>query len=342
MKAALAPRDAWSLVKRSFAGWSRDAAPSMGAALAFYTLFSLAPVLLLAIAVAGFFMGRDQAQNLVVVQLTSMLGEKAAMGIETMLDAAGSRDPGTIPAIVGTLTLALGATTVFVELRTDLDRIWRCVSPKSSGIRDFIVTRLLSFGMVVSIGFLLLVSLVVSTALSAASDLWFPGSTALARALDFLGSFIVITGLFASIYKFLPTARIAWRDVWIGAAITSLLFWVGKFLVGLYIAKAAVGSTFGAAGAIVIVIVWVYYSSQIFFLGAEFTREYALTHGSRRDEPWTFERRRHASAANEDEMVERARDIVEGKDPAVGKALGTRAVAAIAMSGLTRGTTSGP
>jgi len=313
----LSPADASNLAKRAFSGWVDDAAPSMGAALAFYTLFSLAPVLLLAIAVAGFFMGRDEAQNLLITQLTAMLGEKAALGIETMLDGAGSRDPGRMPAIIGTLTLALGATTVFVELRTDLDRIWRSTAKKASGIGDFLRTRLLSFGMVIAIGFLLLVSLVVSTAVAAIGNRWFGHAQAIAHSLDFIASFIVITGLFASIYKLLPTARIAWRDVWVGAAITSLLFWIGKFLIGLYIGKAAVGSTFGAAGTLVVVIVWVYYSAQIFFLGAEFTREFALTHGSKRGEPRAFERRRHPPAANEEHMVERARDIVAGRDPAV-------------------------
>jgi membrane protein len=315
----LSTADVTSLAKRAFAGWVEDAAPSMGAALAFYTLFSLAPVLLLAIAVAGFFMGRDEAQNLLVVQLTALVGDKAALGIESMLDAAGSRDPGGIPAVVGTLTLALGATTVFAELRTDLDRIWRCGGKAAGGVLSFIRTRLLSFGMVITIGFLLLVSLVVSTAVSALGQhVLAGGMQAFARGLDFLASFIVITGLFASIYKFLPSASIAWRDVWIGAAMTSLLFWVGKFLIGLYVAKAAVGSAFGAAGTVVVLIVWVYYSAQIFFLGAELTREYAWSFGSKRAEPRAFERRRHSgSAANDDHMVERARDIVAGRDAAV-------------------------
>jgi membrane protein len=318
----LSAADVTSLARRAFAGWVEDAAPSMGAALAFYTLFSLAPVLLLAIAVAGFFMGRDEAQNALVVQLTTLLGDKAAMGIESMLDAAGSRAPGKMPAIVGTLTLALGATTVFVELRTDLDRIWRSGGKSAGGALNFIRTRLLSFGMVITIGFLLLVSLVVSTAVSALGQHMLAGGMQVfAHGLDFLASFIVITGLFAGIYKFLPSASIAWRDVWIGAAMTSLLFWIGKFLIGLYVAKAAVGSAFGAAGTVVVVIVWVYYSAQIFFLGAELTREYAWTFGSKRGEPRAFERRRHSSAANDDHMVERARDIVAGRDPAVPVAL---------------------
>ena len=313
----LSPTDARRLLKRAFAGWVDDGAPSMGAALAFYTLFSLAPVLLLAIAVAGFFMGRDEAQNLLVAQLTALLGEKAALGIESMLDAAGSRDPGRLPAFVGTLTLALGATTVFAELRSDLDRIWRCGKPRAGGAWEFARTRLLSFGMVISIGFLLLASLVVSTAVSALGDRWLGGMQVAAHGVDFLASLVVITALFAAIYKVLPTARIAWGDVWAGAAMTSILFWIGKFLIGLYVAKAAVGSAFGAAGTLVVVIVWVYYSAQVFFLGAELTREYAWSHGSRRSEPRAFERRRHPPAANDEAAIDRARDIVAGRDPLV-------------------------
>ncbi|HXF81110.1 MAG TPA: YihY/virulence factor BrkB family protein [Usitatibacter sp.] len=300
----LSAADVTSLARRAFAGWMEDAAPSMGAALAFYTLFSLAPVLLLAISVAGFFMGRDEAQNLLIAQLTTLVGDKAALGIESLLDAAGSRGPGKVPALVGTLTLALGATTVFVELRTDLDRIWRCGGKAAGGALRFIRTRLLSFGMVITIGFLLLVSLVVSTAVSAIGrQVLGGGMQAFAHGLDFLASFVVITGLFASIYKFLPSASIAWRDVWIGAAMTSFLFWIGKFLIGLYVAKAAVGSAFGAAGTVVVVIVWVYYSAQIFFLGAELTREYAWAFGSKRGEPRAFERRRHPPAANDDHLA---------------------------------------
>ncbi|MGZ5062562.1 MAG: YihY/virulence factor BrkB family protein [Usitatibacter sp.] len=309
---------AWSLSKRSAKAWVDDSAPSMGAALAFYTLFSLAPVLLLALSIAGFFMDRNDAQNALVAQLTAMVGAKAALGIEGLLDAAGTRDDGRLPGIIGLVTLAAGATTVFAELRSDLDRIWRVRAPKASGTWDFVRARLLSFGLVVSIGFLLMVSLVASAAVSALGDRWFAGSAALVRGGEFAASFVLITALFATIFKLLPTPRIAWGDVWIGAAVTSLLFWAGKFLIGLYIGKAAVGSTFGAAGTLVVVVVWVYYSAQIFFLGAEFTREYALHHGSKRNESYNLDRRRAsviAQAANEDHLVDRAREIVKGKDP---------------------------
>jgi membrane protein len=263
-------------------------------------------------------MGRDQAQNILVAQLTQVIGEKAAIGIEALLDAAGTRDEGTWPAVIGALTLMVGATTVFAELRTDLDRIWRVATKKASGIGDFLRTRVLSFGLVVSIGFLLLVSLVASAALAAMGERWFGGSEVLVRGGEFATSFLVITGLFAMIFKVLPTPRIAWGDVWVGAAVTSLLFWLGKFLIGIYIARTAVGSTFGAAGTVVVIIVWVYYSAQIFFLGAEFTREYARLHGSRQGEHDLHERRRHARgdpvAANED-LIERAEKIVKGIDP---------------------------
>ena len=184
-------------------------------------------------------------------------------------------------------TLILGATTVFLELRSDLDRIWRHQRDPKSGLANFVRARVLAVGMIMAIGFLLIVSLVVSATVSALGAMWasgFPGLAFAVRALEFLGSFAIFTGLFAMIYKILPSVRIAWRDVWIGAAVTSLLFWIGKYLIGLYLGKSAVASPFGAAGSLVIVIVWVYYSSQIFFFGAEFTRAYATRLGSQRGE----------------------------------------------------------
>jgi membrane protein len=297
-------------------GWSEDNAASMAAALAFYTLFSLAPLLLVAISLAGLFVGRNEAQNALVSQLTLMVGEKAALGIETILDAAGTREGGAIHALIGMLTLFIGATTVFCELRSDLDRIWRCTTAKARGIGDMVRTRLVAFVMVMTVGALLMVSVAASALLAAVGAYWFASSEALAHALEFVTSFAVITLLFAMIYKLLPTARIQWSDVWVGAAVTSLLFWIGKFAIGLYVGKAAVGSTFGAAETLVVIIAWVYYCSLIFFLGAEFTREYALLHGSRRGEARLQERRRTpAVAANDDEIVERAKKIVTGADP---------------------------
>jgi membrane protein len=313
----LSPKEAAGLLSRSFAAWKEDSASSMGAALAFYTLFSMAPLLLVALAVAGFFFDRSQAQHALIGQLTQLIGERPAQGIESLLQAASDQVAAKKSAIFGILTLVVGATTVFAELRSDLNRIWRCKLEKVNGIWDYVRTRLLSFGLVLSIGFLLLVSLVVSAVLSAVGDVLMPGSQFMARAGEFVTSFAVLTLLFAMIYKLLPSRRIEWRDVWVGAAVTSLLFWVGKFAIGLYIAKSSVASSFGAAGTVVVIIAWVYYSSMIFFFGAEFTREYAMLHGSKSqsaslEEPLEGE---VIAANDEHHLLDRAKAIVTGKDP---------------------------
>jgi len=269
------------LSHRSVKGWIDDAAPTMGAALAFYTVLSLAPLLLVATGIAGFVVGQDEAHAKLIEQLALLLGDKAAMGIESMLDAAGTREEGFWPAAIGLLTMFIGATTVFAELRTDLDRIWRTKARVRGGAIELLLGRVFSFLLVMSIGGLLIFSLVASTFLAAVGTWWFGRSQLALQAIEFTTSFVVITLLFAMIYKILPSRRIAWGDVWVGAAVTSVLFWVGKVLIALYISKTAVDSSFGAAGALVIVIVWVYYSAQVFFLGAEFTKEYALSHGSK-------------------------------------------------------------
>ncbi len=307
------PEAALGLLKRSFAGWSDDGAASMGAALAFYTLLSMAPLIVLVIAMAGIIIGADEAQRLMMAQLSGLVGEGGAAAIGSLLDAAGKRGDGLIATLVSMVTLLLGATTVFAELKTDLDRIWKVKARKSRGIWDFISTRVLSFGLVVAIGFLLLVSLVVTAALSFVGS-FLGGGEILLYVLEFAGSMVVMTGLFATTYKVLPSERIAWRDVWVGAAVTALLFWIGKLLIGLYLGRSATASSFGAAGTLVVTIVWVYYSAQIFFLGAEFTRHYALSHEGARALP---------AAANsefiaaDDDLVKRAREIVKGRDPTV-------------------------
>jgi membrane protein len=301
------------LAKGAVNGWIDDAAPSMGAALAFYTVLSLAPLLLVAIGVAAFFVGRDEAQAALVAQLTMVLGEKAALGIQGLLEAAGRRGEGVMPALVGFGTMVLGATTVFAELRADLDRIWRH-TPVHKGLGKIFFARLSSFLLVLAIGALLMLSLVASTFLAAAGAWWFGKSPLLIHAVEFVTSFLVTTLLFALIYKLLPSRRIAWSDVWVGAAVTSVLFWVGKFFIALYISHAAVDSTFGAAGALVVVILWVYYSAQVFFLGAEFTKEYAMRYGSRRRGEPEFVAEMNADY---DTLVKRARDIVRGTDSAI-------------------------
>lgn len=275
-------RDLGRLLLEAFRSWMKDEVASMGAALAFYTLFSMAPLLLLVIAIAGLVIGTDVAQGLMMEQLTNLLGEQGAGAVQAVLKASDNRAEGVIAVLVSLATLVLGATTVFAELRRDLDKIWKHDPPPTSGVWKYLRARLLSFGLVLTIGFLLMVSLVLSAAVTALGAFVASGWPILLRALEFLVSCVVITGLFAMIYKLLASVRIEWSDVWVGAAMTSLLFWIGKYLIGLYLGKSAVASPFGAAGTLVVVIVWVYYSAQIFFLGAEFTKAYAVHRGSLR------------------------------------------------------------
>ena len=255
----------------------------MGAALAFYTLFSMAPLLLLVISIAGLAIGTDTARGLLSEQLTTLLGQKGAEAVEAVLAAADNRTQGIVAAVVSAVTLVIGATTVFAELRRDLDRIWKVKKTQVRGLFRIFWARLWSFGLVLTIGFLLMVSLALSALMTAFGSMlaqYLPGAPVILRLLELAVSFLVVTGLFAMIYKILPSTRIAWKDVWVGAAVTSLLFWIGKYLIGLYLARSAVASPFGAAGTLVVVIVWVYYSAQIFFLGAEFTRVYAAARQS--------------------------------------------------------------
>jgi membrane protein len=283
------PRDIWTLTKESFGSWKKDYAPSMGAALSYYTLFSLAPLLIIIIAVAGMVFGAEAVRGQIFSQLGGLIGADGAKAVEDLVaHSAEHEDKGIIATVIGTITLLLGATTVLGELQTDLDRIWRAPPAKASGVWGFVRTKILSFGLILGVGFLLLVSLVVSAGLSALQDLWagaFGEMIALMTAVNFLVSFVIITGLFAMIYKLLPRVKIAWRDVWIGSAVTALLFVLGKFAIGLYLGKSDVSTAFGAAGSIVILLVWVYYAAQIFLLGAEFTRVYAERFGSLRGRP---------------------------------------------------------
>jgi membrane protein len=277
----------WPLAKESVSQWSDDYAPSMGAALAYYTVFSIAPLLVIAIAVAGFFFGADAARGEIFAQLRGLIGDDGAVAIQGLVKSASETGKGTFAAIAGIVTLLLGATTVFGELQSDLDRIWDAPKAEQSGLWGLLRGRLLSFGMILGIGFLLLVSLVLSAALSAAGHFWdsrFAGWELVLQVVNFIVGFAIVTGLFAMIYKLLPRCDIGWKDVWIGAIVTSLLFSIGKLLIGLYLGKSGVASGFGAAGSLVIVLLWVYYSSQIFLLGAEFTKTFAYRHGSRRAE----------------------------------------------------------
>jgi membrane protein len=275
----------WPLIKMSVVSWRKDHASSMGAALAYYTLFSIAPVLIIVIAVAGFFFGAEAARGEIVAQLRGLLGEDGATAVQGLLESASDREEGLFATISSIALLLLGATTVFAELQSDLDRIWRAEAKPINGLWAFLRARLLSFGLVLVLAFLLLVSLVLSAALAALGNWWggwFEGWAVLLEIINFVVSFAITTGLFAVIYKLLPRTKIAWHDVWIGAAVTALLFAVGKFLIGLYIGRSGVASGFGAAGSFVVLLVWVYYSTQIFLLGAEFTWVYTHEFGSRR------------------------------------------------------------
>jgi membrane protein len=277
-------RELWQWGRAATAGWFDDNASSMGAALAYYTIFSLAPLLLMVTAVAGLIFGNDVAQGALLDQFEALIGSNGAQAIRAILNSARDVHGSLISIVISAITLFIGATTVFAELQRDLDLIWRAQQPRRSTLGKLLRTRLLSFGMIVGVGFLLIVSLAVSTAIAAISTLWgewLQEVELVLHVVNFLVSFAIITVLFALIYKVLPHITIAWGDVWLGAALTSILFSLGKFLIGLYIGKSAISSSFGAAGALVVLIVWVYYSAQIFLLGAEFTYVYSYTYGSR-------------------------------------------------------------
>jgi len=275
---------AWGLARRAVQGWMDDSAASMGAALAFYTMLSLAPLLLVVVGVAGIFWGRTEAQSLLMDQITSVVGDRAAAGIQLVLENAGSgATEGVLPAVIGFATALFGAATVFNELQQDLDRIWRHHARKS-GVMGMLRSRLLTFGMVLTVGFLLMVSLVVSAGLAALSGYLGRRGEDISivwRVLDLVVPFGVVTLLFALIYKYLPDAKLKWRDVWLGALVTAGLFVLGKELIGLYLGKSSLASTYGAVGSVMILLLWVYYSCQLLLFGAEFTRVYSQRQGAK-------------------------------------------------------------
>lgn len=285
--AAHAACAAWRLLRDAAVAWRDDYAPSMGAALAYYTLFSITPLLLIVISVAGLAFGEAAARGEIFGQIAGLVGAQSARTIEAMLDALNEPEAGIAGTSIGLVVLLIGATSVFAELQDAMDRIWRSPSPPIAGLWALLRARLLSLGLVLGIGFLLIVSLILSAALAAFGKwwgAWFGDWVLLADALNFGLSFAFVSAVFAMIYKWMPRARVAWRDVVIGAVITALLFTLGKSLIGLYIGRSGVASPFGAAGSLVVLLVWVYWSAQIFLLGAEFTWVYAHRHGSRRDQ----------------------------------------------------------
>ncbi|NJM08435.1 YihY/virulence factor BrkB family protein [Candidatus Gracilibacteria bacterium] len=276
-------KDAFPLLKQTFAEWNADKAPRLGAALAYYTVFSLAPLLVLAVAIAGFFFGQDAAQQEVLSQARGLLGEEGAGAVEQMIENANQPSSGVLATIIGIVTLLFGASGAFGELQGALNTIWGVEQKSDRGIKGILKDRSLAFTLVLGTGFLLLVSLVLSAVLSAVGTYFealLPFSAIIWQIINFIVSLAVTTLLFAAIYKFIPDVKITWHDVWIGAFVTAVLFSIGRFLLGWYLSVGASTSVYGAAASFVVLLLWVYYSAQILFFGAEFTQVYANTYGS--------------------------------------------------------------
>lgn len=273
----------WDLLKATFKEFSADDTWTLGAALSYYTVFSLAPLLLIIITAAGIIFGKEAVQGEIYGQVKDFLGSEGATQVQDMVKLAYQPENSILMTVIGIGTLLFGATTVFYQLQNSLNRIWEVKPKPKKGYIKYIKDRFLSFSLILGIGFLLLVSFVLSAALSALSKFlmsYLPEySIYLFRLLDIVLSLFVFSGLFAMIYKYLPDAKVRWHDVWIGAFVTALLFALGRFLIGLYIGKAGIASAYGAAGSIVLILVWVSYSSQILFFGAEFTQVYARSKG---------------------------------------------------------------
>jgi membrane protein len=269
------PRLFWA----ALTSWSKNNVPRLGASLAYYTLFALSPILIIAVAIAGAVYGAEAVRGQIVGEIDGLIGTQGAEAIQTLLQGAHKDTSGTFAVIVATATLIIAASGAFLELQHALNTIFRVkTDPHKSGLERLLLSRLRSFGLVLSIGFLLLVSLIVSAALTAVSTRIARsafGGPVLLQAFNLVVSLGVMTFLFGLIYRLLPDVRLAWRDVWTGAFVTSLLFSIGKLLIGLYLGHSSVASSYGAAGSIVVLLVWVYYSAQVILLGAEFTRVYA-------------------------------------------------------------------
>ncbi|MDQ3282687.1 MAG: YihY/virulence factor BrkB family protein [Acidobacteriota bacterium] len=278
-------KNIWILAKAAASSWVDDYAQSMGAALAYYTMLSIAPFLLIVISLAGMMFGVEAARGEIVAQLQGLMGRPGAQAVQNLLESASKPAESVIATVGGVALLLLAATSVFAELQDSLDRIWRAPKRKRKPIWTLLRTRLLSFGTIAGISFLLMISLVVSAGLAAFGKMWgsrFTDWQATVAAVNAIFSYVLTTTVFAMIYKVMPRAKVAWTDVLIGASVTSLLFTIGKSLIGIYIGRSGVTSGFGAAGSLVMAMIWVYYSAQIFLLGAEFTWAYALTFGSRK------------------------------------------------------------
>lgn len=317
----------FGLFKQTFQEFGTDKVPRLGAALAYYTIFSLAPLLLIAISIAGLVFGHDAAQNEITKQLSSVLGETAAKAVNDMVANAAKPKTGMIATIFGVVTLLLGASGVFGQLKDALNTIWDVEPKKSGGIFGMIRARFLSMAMVLGVGFLLLVSLVIDAGITAASNRFIPESMAtVAQIVQLILSLGIVTVLFAGMFRYLPDIRIAWHDVWFGAALTSALFVLGKFGLGLYLSKSAVGSSYGAAGSLVVLLLWIYYSAQILLFGAEFTQVYARSHGSLAEET-------KAKATEREREQERTAEADKAAAPAPAKKGGGGGAVKLALGG---------
>jgi membrane protein len=271
-------KQALSFLKETYSRWSDHNAPRLGAAVAFYSILSFAPLLVLVTAIIGFAFGHENAHGALVSEARQWMGDRGAETVESLLKSADKPASGTFASIIAFITLLFGASGVFTELQAALNIMWDAPKNQSSGLMSLIRQRLFSFGMVLSVGFLLLVSLLLSSALAFLEHSFgqaLPLPAFVLQTLNFALSFIVVATVFALMFKYLPDVAVAWRNVIVGAIGTALLFTIGKFLLGIYLGKASVGSAYGAAGSLVAVVVWIYYSAQIFFFGAEFTRLYA-------------------------------------------------------------------
>ena len=273
----------WELLRLTFAEWTNDNAFELSAALAFYTIFSIAPVLLIAVGVASFFLTPDTATNQIVGEMEQMIGAQGANAVRQVIESSRGFGKGVWAMSIGIVTLIMGATAVFGELQSALNQIWDVKAKPDRGmIMSFVVDRVRSFSIAIGVGFLLLVSLVISALISWLQNYmntWLPGIPWVWQMANVVSSFFVIAILFAMIYKFLPDVVISWRDVWIGAAVTAVLFTAGKYAIGIYLGHTATASAFGAAGSLVVLLFWVYYSALISFLGAEFTQVYTRRYG---------------------------------------------------------------
>jgi len=284
----ITPAALWWVMKHALTGWWNDNVPRLGASLAYYTLFALAPILLIATAIAGLVFGAEAVRGEIVGQIQGLVGKEGAQAVQAMLEGAAKPSSSKLATAIGLLTFFLGSTGAFLELQTALNGIWRVKAKPSAGIRQLLLPRLISFGLVVAVGFLLLVSLLVSAALAALDRYMgnaFPALAAIWQAANVLVSFGVITLLFALVYKVLPDVELRWRDVWIGGLVTAGLFSIGKFLIGLYLGRSTLASSYGAAGSVIVLLLWVYYSAQVVLLGAEFTRCYVEKFGGRPPSP---------------------------------------------------------